>query len=107
MTVQINLADLLWGGLGILAAIALIYIIITLINLVKVLKNINSLIDTNKKNLDKTLENVTHISENAKDISDVVTETTADVIVAKESLSSQLDTVKDIVNILLSFFNKK
>ncbi|MGL4453356.1 MAG: hypothetical protein ACRCTZ_19510 [Sarcina sp.] len=106
MTFTVNFEDLLWGALGIIAAIALIYIIITLINLIKVLKNVNLLLIDNKKNLDTTLDNVAHISENAKDISDVVTETTADVIVAKENLTGQLETVKDIVNIIVGVFKK-
>lgn len=105
--ITVNIFDIFWAIIGILGAIALIYLIITLVNLIKVLKNVNSLIEQNKKNLDTTLDNVAHISENAKDISDVVTETTADIIVAKENLTSQLDTVKDIVNIILSVFNKK
>ena len=105
--ITVNIFDIFWAIIGILGAKALIYLIITLVNLIKVLKNVNSLIEQNKKNLDTTLDNVAHISENAKDISDVVTETTADVIVAKENLTSQLDTVKDIINIILSVFNKK
>ncbi|WP_297517412.1 hypothetical protein [uncultured Clostridium sp.] len=106
MQFTINMEDLLWGALGIIAAIALIYIIITLINLIKVLKNVNALLVENKKNLDTTLDNVAHISENAKDISDVATETTADILVAKENLTGQLDTVKDIVNIIVGVFKK-
>lgn len=105
--IQINIIDLFWGAIGILVAIALIYLIVALINLTKVLKNVNNILESNKTNLDTTINNVTHISENAKDISDVVTETTADVIIAKENLSTQLDTVKDILNIVLGVFNKK
>lgn len=106
MTFTINFVDVLWGALAIIAAVLLIYLIITLINVIKVLKNVNSLLEENKKNLDTTLGNVAHISENAKDISDVVTETTADVIVAKENLTGQLETVKDIVNIIVGVFKK-
>lgn len=107
MTIQINFLDLFWGVIGILIAIAIVFLIITLINLIKVLKNVNALVEANRKNLDNTLTNAAHISENAKDISDVVTETTADVIIAKENLSSQLDTIKDIISIIVNVFSKK
>lgn len=107
MTFTITGGDLLWGVIGILAIIALVCLIIVLINLIKVLKNVNVLISDNKNNVDQTLGNVAHISENAKDISDVVTETTADVIVAKENLTGQLETVKDIINIIMGVFSRK
>lgn len=106
MTFTINFVDVLWGAFAIIGAIALVYLIITLMNVIKVLKNVNLLLEENKKNLNTTLDNVAHISENAKDISDVVTETTADVIVAKENLTGQLETVKDIVNIIIGVFKK-
>ena len=106
MTFTINFVDVLWGALAIIGAVVLIYLIITLANVIKILKNVNSLLEANKNNLDTTLGNVAHISENAKDISDVVTETTADVIVAKENLAGQLETVKDIVNIIVGVFKK-
>ncbi|MGL4741396.1 MAG: hypothetical protein ACRC41_11420 [Sarcina sp.] len=106
MTFTINFNEFIWGLVGIVVIIAIIFLIILITHLIKVLKNINLLLAENKKNLDQTLTNVAHISENAKDISDVVTDTTADVIIAKENLTGQLDTVKDILNIILGIFKR-
>lgn len=106
MTFTINFNEFIWAIVGIVVIIAIIFLIILIANLIKVLKNVNLLLSENKKNLDQTLNNVAHISENAKDISDVVTDTTADVIIAKENLTGQLETVKDILNIILGIFKR-
>ena len=42
-----------------------------------------------------------------KDISDVATETTADLIVAKENIESNVETVKEIAKIINQVFFKK
>ncbi len=42
--------------------------------------------------------------QNIKDISDVATETTADLIVAKENIESNVETVKEIAKIINQVF---
>ena len=110
----ISLCDLFWGVIGIIGVIALIYIIITLSKLGKVLTNINDLLGQNKKNIDKLFKdlpvvtgNAIEISDNLKDVSAVVTEATAEAIVAKDNLVNNIDIIKDVLNIILSVFTKK
>ena len=110
----ISLCALFWGFIGIIGAVALIYIIITLIKLGKLLTNVNDLLNQNSKNIDKLFkdlpivtENAIEISDNLKDVSAVVTEATADAIVAKDNLVNNIDIIKDILGILLSVFSKK
>lgn len=110
----ISLSALFWGFIGIIGAVALIYIIITLSKLGKLLTNINDLLNQNRKNIDKLFkdlpivtENAIEISDNLKDVSAVVTEATADAIVAKDNLVNNIDILKDILGILLSVFSKK
>lgn len=52
-------------------------------------------------------ENVNDVCDNLKDVSDVITETTADVIVAKDNLFSNFEVIKEILNIIVSVFSKK
>ena len=110
----INLFDLFWLVIGIIGAVALIYFIITLSKFGKLLTNINDLLSENKKNIDKlckdlpiVTENAIEISDNLKDVSAVVTEATADALVAKDNLVNNIDTIKDILSIFLSVFSKK
>lgn len=103
----INVVDLFWLFIGILGAAALIILILCLLKLSSVLNRVDDLLNQNKKNLDTTLTNVKDISDNVKDISDVATEATADAIVVKENLTDQLNTIKDIINIVASVFIKK
>lgn len=110
----ISLFDLFWAVIGLIGAIALIFSIITLSRIGKLANNINILLNANKQNIDKickdlpiVTENAIEISDNLKDVSAVVTEATADAIVAKDSLMNNVDTIKDILNIILSVFSKK
>ncbi|SHI35476.1 hypothetical protein SAMN02745163_00075 [Clostridium cavendishii DSM 21758] len=109
----IDLNTLFWGFIGILLAIAIIFLIIALIKFTKLINNINDLIVSNKtkinnlcSSLPEAAENIVVVSENLKDVSDVVTETTADVIVAKENLTNNFETVKDIIDIIVKVFSK-
>lgn len=110
----IDLWDLFWGVIGVIGGAALVFIIITLNNLTKLIKNANNLIEQNKNNINtlcnklpEISDNITEISGNVKDISDVATEVTAEAIVAKDSILSNYETAKDILNIILSIFTKK
>ncbi|WP_243242120.1 hypothetical protein [Clostridium sp. 1001275B_160808_H3] len=57
--------------------------------------------------MDNTIKNLNGISENVKDISDVAVETTAEAIIMKDGIVNQLDTIKDIINIIVGVFSKK
>lgn len=110
----IDINDLFWMILGLVAAVALVYIIITLKNVIKLLNNVNEIIEDNKGNIKDLCEdlpkisgNVIEITDNAKDIVEVATDFTADAVIAKESLTSNYETIKDILNIVIGIFAKK
>lgn len=99
--------------LATLGCIALIYIIITLYNLNKLIKNSNELVIDNKNNirnsllkLPEVISNFNDVSENMKDITEVATDVTADFIVTKENMKSNIEVVTEILNILKSIFGK-
>ena len=99
--------------LATLGCIALIYIIITLSNLHKLIKNSNELVIDNKNNIRNSLlklpeliSNFNDVSENMKDITEVATDVTADFIVTKENMKSNIEVVTEILNILKSIFGK-
>ena len=99
--------------LATLGCIALIYIIITLFNLNKLIKNSNELVIDNKNNirnsllkLPEVISNFNDVSENMKDITEVATDVTADFIVTKENMKSNIEVVTEILNILKSIFGK-
>jgi ABC-type transporter Mla subunit MlaD len=110
----ISLGDLFWVVIGIAGFVALVYLIITLSKFGKLLTSVNDLLSQNRKNIDKlckdlplVTENALEISDNLKDVSAVVTEATAEAIVAKDNLVNNIDTIKDILAIVLSVFSKK
>ena len=99
--------------LATLGCIALIYIIITLSNLNKLIKNSNELVIDKKNNirnsllkLPEVISNFNDVSENMKDITEVATDVTADFIVTKENMKSNIEVVTEILNILKSIFGK-
>jgi len=89
-------------------------LIIVLRNISKFVINLNEVISENKKNINilcndlpKISEKCTSICDNVNDISEVITETTAEVVVAKENITGNIETIKDILNIIVSIFFKK
>lgn len=97
----------------ILGLVVLGYIIVTLNNFNKLLKNVNSVVASNTDNINTSLnklpnviENCGEISESVKDITEVATDMTADIIVAKENVKSNVDLAVDIVNIVKQVFAK-
>lgn len=110
----INVQYLFWGIIGLAALVSLIYLIITLKKLINLINNINGLINTNKENFNKFCtclpeisQNIEYISDSVKDLTDVASEVTADAIVAKENFIANYETLKDIINIILSIFSKR
>ena len=102
----IEVADLFQGIIGIAAIAAIIYLIVVLHKFSTLITSINGLIVSNKENIDKLCSDIPEITENLKNVSEVITETTADVIVAKDNLLSNVEIIKDIMNIILSIFSK-
>ena len=102
----IAISDLFWGIIGVASITAIIYLIIVLHKFSILITSVNSLIVSNKKNIDKLCSDIPEITENLKDVSEVITETTADVLVAKDNLLSNVEIIKDIMNIILSVFSK-
>ena len=93
--------------LATLGCIALIYIIITLSNLNKLIKNSNkNNIRNSLLKLPEVISNFNDVSENMKDITEVATDVTADFIVTKENMKSNIEVVTEILNILKSIFGK-
>lgn len=103
----ISLYDLFWAIVGIIGVTALIYAIIVLQRLAKLISSVDEIVSSNKSNINKLCNDLPAISDNIKDVSEVVTEVTAEAIAAKDSLASNLGTVKDIINIIISVFSKK
>mgnify|MGYP000303020614 CR=1 FL=1 len=52
------------------------------------------------------ISNFNDVSENMKDITEVATDVTADFIVTKENMKSNIEVVTEILNILKSIFGK-
>ena len=110
----IEIKDLFFGIIGIVATVALVYLIIALNNISRLAITINNTLKTNKNNIDifcnnlpKISDNITNISENINGVSEVVTEATAEVIVAKDNIVGNVEMLKEILNIIASVFLKK
>ena len=110
----IELDTVFWVVIGISSVVALVFLILTLNNICKLVKNVNGLLEKNSENINKLCDTLPSITENvesvvinAKDISDVATEITADAIVAKDNFTNHYGTLKDIVDILVNVFMKK
>lgn len=105
--------NIIYGILSILGIGVLVCLIIALINLNKFIKNSNTLILETKDSLSdsvlklpEVISNFSTISENVKDISDVATDVTADLIVTKENMKSNVEVATEIINILRAVFIK-
>ena len=106
----VDIRYIFWGFIGLILGtaliVAIVYLILTLKKLSTLLDNLNSILDSNKENLNKTSNNIADITGNVKDISDVATEATADILVARDSLVNNLVIFKDILTIILNTFKK-
>lgn len=110
----ISLTALFFSILGIVGLATLIYLIVLIHKVIKLVTNLNRLVTRNYNNINKMCdklpsisENINDVCDNFKDVSNVITETTADVIVAKDNLFSNFEVIKEILNIIISVFNKK
>lgn len=110
----IKLSTLCYGILFILGVVALILIIVAFYKIVNIVTKFNGFMDRNKENIDNTLnylpkttENFHELSDSLKNVGDVITETTATAIEKGEHVGDFVNTVKDIINIILNVIEKK
>jgi uncharacterized protein YoxC len=119
-----------WGELiaivlFILGAALLFYLILAVSHLVRVLKNVNGIIEKNKDNINKTVEKLPKISENAekitdslknnmeaidgvvKDIGKISTSVKKGVETVQNDILVKAKIVVDIVDTIKKFFDKK
>lgn len=105
--------NIIYFLLAVLGAIVLVYLILSLNNINKFLKNINEIISKNKDSINDvfsklpdTTSNFKDASENIKDITEVATDVTANFIVAKENITSNIGLISEIVSIIKNTFSK-
>ena len=109
----ISLFDLSVGILFVLGFITLIVLIMVLIKLFKFLSRVNGLVERNEKNIDEILislpqatENFLELSDDLKAVGEVITETTATAIEAKEHIDDYTAIFMDILKIVKTVFSK-
>lgn len=110
MYIPLEIIYLILSTVGI---VALVYLILTLNNVNKLVKNANDLVHLNSENINKSLvklpdvvDNFAQLSENVKDVSEVVTDVTADFIVTKENVKCNVDLIVELLNIVKQVFKK-
>jgi len=97
----------------VLGAAALILLIMVLLKLFKLLSKVNSLMERNEKNIDdvlvslpKATNNFLELSDNLRDVGEVITETTATAIETKEHIEDYISIFKDVFMIAKKVFKK-
>lgn len=103
----IKVSDLCLIVLGALIFIAILYLISVLKKLSSFIDNLNNFFAKNSKSLNVSISNIKTITDNFKDISEAVTDTTADALIAKDNIKDNINTIRDIINIILNVFSKK
>ena len=121
----ISWGELITIVLFILGAALLFYLILAVSNLVRVLKNVNGLLEKNKDNINKTIEKLPKISDNAEKITDslksnmeAIDTVVKDVGKISTSIKKGVETVQndillkakivvDIIDAIKRFFEKK
>ena len=103
----IKVSDLCLIVLGALIFIAILYLISVLKKLSSFIDNLNNFFSKNSKSLNVSISNIKTITDNFKDISEAVTDKTADALIAKDNIKDNINTIKDIINIILNVFSKK
>ncbi|MDU1095640.1 MAG: hypothetical protein E7A26_14985, partial [Clostridioides difficile] len=76
--------------------------------------NVGTMLNENTQNINTTLNNLPNVvetfgevGENMKDVTEVVTEVTADFLVTKDSVKSNMDVIVDILTIIKNIFLDK
>ncbi|SEN64873.1 hypothetical protein SAMN05216454_10781 [Peptostreptococcus russellii] len=112
MSITVNLEVVLFV-LVILGCIALIFLIIVLKRLSALMSNIDMLITQNTNNVGLTiaklpgiLSTVDSVLDNAKDVTDVAVDVSADVLTAKEKVKTGLHNTAAVANIIKTSFRR-
>ena len=102
------------GLLIILGITLLIVLIIGLIKLIRTISSVNLIIKKNEDNIDeilsvlpKTFNNWFEITDNVKDVTEVIVKTTATALGSTESFQRYLVYIVDILTIIKNIFSKK
>ena len=121
----ISWGELITIVLFVLGSALLFYLIIAVSNLVRILKNVNRLLEKNKANIDKTIEKLPKISDNAEKITEslknnmeAIDNVVKDVGKISASVKKGVETVQndilvkakiivDIIDTIKKFFEKK
>ena len=103
----IKVSDLCLIVIGALVFIAILYLISVLRKFSSLIDNVNNFLTKNSDNLNASIDNIKDITNNIKDVSEAVTDSTADALIIKENLKDNINTLKDIINIILNVFTKK
>jgi predicted PurR-regulated permease PerM len=114
VSMYINFWQLGQALLIILGIALLIVLIIALVKLIKTISSVNSIINRNETNIDevltalpKTFNNFYEITDNVKDVTEVVVKTTASALGATESFQRYLVYIADILTIIKKIFSTK
>jgi len=109
--------DFFKTGQGILIFLGIVILVILIVGLLKLIKTISSVNFIIKKNEDsideilsvlpKTFGNLYEVTDNLKNVSEVVVQTTATAVGASESLEKYLIYIVDILSILKKIFSNK
>lgn len=112
MSITIDIETVLFV-LAILGCIALIFLIVVLKKLSALMTNVDTLITQNSNNLGLTiaklpgiLTTVDAVVDNAKDVTDVAVDVSADVLTAKEKVKSGIQTTAAVADIIKTSFRK-
>jgi len=100
--------------LVILGIVLITVLIIALLKLIKTVSSVNVILARNDKNIDevlnvipKTINNLYEITDNVKDVTEVVVETAASALGATESFQRYLVYIADILTIVKKIFSTK
>jgi Na+-transporting methylmalonyl-CoA/oxaloacetate decarboxylase gamma subunit len=102
------------GLLIFLGITTLVILIILLLKLIKTISTVNSIIKRNEESIDevlivlpKTINNLHEVTDNIKDVSEVIVQTTATAVGATESLERYFVYIVDILTIIKKIFSNK
>lgn len=122
---MISWGELIVLVLFVLGSALLFYLILAVANLLRILKNVNQLIEKNKGNIDKTVEKLPEITNNAAKITKTVSESmdglekiVTDVGKVSEAVKNGAETIQkdiilkaksilDIIDVIKKFFENR
>lgn len=93
--------------LSVLACILLAALVMTILKVNTLLSDVRDLFVKNTDNLDQVLSDLPKIVSNVSDITEVATDITADIVVTKENLKSNVNVLTDVVAIVKNVVGAK